>query len=249
MLSYLWTADTWHTYPNINKAALRVQWTSHRTYIYTVSEDYQCFINYTVMVEPYISIILKSVSAVHHPDKVMDTLACITVLYTVASHWSKSMQVYQMSIHKLQVSDKWPDKTKRSSAIWVSVLSGILLSAVSPHLNSEFWTVVGYLCELKPDITSKFANPFSFQNLITDFWILHPEFRFQLFLHLLYPQSPESNPIPLLNHVQNMYTVTVCVCIPGHMIFHTCHDYCKRLKAHPFFLVAAHDQLCNIKKR
>ena len=129
-----------------------------------------------------------------HPDKVMDTLACTTVLFTVVSHWSKSMHVYQMSILKLQVSDKWPDKTKRSSASWVSVFSGILLSAVSPHLNSEFWTVVGYLCELKPDITSKFVNPFSFQNLIADFWILHPEFRFQLFLHVLYPQSPESNP-------------------------------------------------------
>ena len=125
------------TYPNSNKAALSVQWTRHRTYIYTVSEDNECFINYTVMVEPYISIILKSVSAVHHPDKVMDTLACTTVLFTVVSHWSKSMHVYQMSILKLQVSDKWPDKTKRSSASWVSVFSGILLSAVSSHLNSE----------------------------------------------------------------------------------------------------------------
>ena len=88
------------------------------------------------MVEPCIGIILKSLSAVHHPDKVMDTLACTTVLYTVVSHWSKSMHVYQMSILKLQVSDKWPDKTKRSSASWVSVFSGILLSAVSSHLNS-----------------------------------------------------------------------------------------------------------------
>ena len=125
-----------------------------------------------------------------HPDKVMDTLACTTGLYTVVSHWSKSMHVYQMSIHKLQVSDKWPDKTKRSSAIWVSVLSGILLSAVSPHLNSEFWTVVGYLCELKPDITSKFANPFSFHNLIAGFWILRTEFRFQLYFASFV--SPES---------------------------------------------------------
>jgi len=60
------------------------------------------------MVEPHIDIILKSLSAVHHPEKVVDTLACTTV--------TQSLCTRCLSINIIASIGQMTGQNKRSSA-------------------------------------------------------------------------------------------------------------------------------------
>ena len=161
-----------------------------------------------------------------------------SMCHPIPNVWHVSTASIECELHVASFTDcytSWHTGTiLRLLFRWV-YLSAFSCS-VSPHLNSEFelqflafrismWT--------KTWNTSKFVNPFSSPNLKADFWNLCPDFCFQLFLHPLYPQNPESIPIPFLNHVQSMYTVMAC--ISGHMISHASDDYWKSDYKHTHF--------------
>ena len=101
-------------------------------------------------------------------------------------------------------------------------LPAILLSAVSPHLNSKFWTaVLAFTMSMWTEtwITGTFANPVFSRNLKADFWNLCPDFSFQLFWH---PLSHLCGQFQLW-HVPSQLThqsvsFRVCLILPGSVI-------------------------------
>jgi len=136
---------------------------------------------------------------------------------------------------------------------WVYLLA-IPLSAVSPRLNSEFWTAVFSFQDINAswNLNCKhISNPFSLsRNLKVDFWNLSPEFSFQLFFCILcIPRiqnkkwvHSESIPILFLNHVQSLYTVMACIPHISRLSWLSQ----EWLQARPFFIVGS-SVVCNIK--